>query len=291
MEINIQKIIELEDCSELAIEKRNEETRRALTRYGNGRHGRLKLGPEEKKILISAMETYKSQANNRDAARYNALLYRYFASRPLKEGQIAKMLHVNRRTVYKLLDSGTKDLTSIVYGVGGLDLLPKERSPVFIKESIQKTLTKQLTEELGEQIKNELLPFFKECQPNIIEPEDSPNLEREAAQQRVREALKRVKKGNAAPGEREKLIQAMERYKATAVNEKQDIAYNVLFLFYLTTHPLKTAQISDKYRINRRTIFKYITRGVEDLANIMYGPGGICLNHEDDSNAALEKRL
>lgn len=288
MEINIQEIIELEDCSEFAIEKRNEQIKRALFRY---RSGMPTPYPEEKKILIKAMEIYKSQADGRDAAIYNALLYRIFASRPLKEGQIAKMLHINRRTVYKLLDLGIKDLTRILYGIGALDLLPKEGSPFFIKERIQESITKQLTDELGEEIKNELLPFFKECQPNIIEPEDSPNLEREAAQQRVREALKRVKKGNAAPEEREKLIQAMERYKATAVNEKQDIAYNILFSFYLTTHPLKTAQISDKYRINRRTIFKYITRGVEDLTNIMHGPGGICLNPEDDSNAALEKCL
>jgi predicted DNA-binding protein YlxM (UPF0122 family) len=245
------------------------------------------LDPEERKFLIKAMEIYKSQASERDAARYNALLYRNFASRPLKEGQIAKMLYINRRTVYKLLDLGIKDLTRILYGIGALDLLPKERSPLFIKERIQESITKQLTEQLEKEIKNELLNFLNEWQPNIIEPEGSSNYEREAAQQRVREALKRVKKGNAAPEEREKLIKAMERYKATAVTAKQDIAYNILFSFYFTT--LKTAQISDKYRINRRTVFKYITRGVEDLTNIMYGPGGICLNPNSESSVAFKK--
>jgi len=266
MEINIQEIIELEDCSEFAIKKRNEETRRALARY---RHGKPKTDPEEKTILITAMEAYKSQVNERDAARYNALLYRNFASRPLKEGQIAKRLYINKRTVYKLLDLGTKDLTVILHGIGGLDLLPEQRSPAFIKERIQESITKKLTEEIGEEIKSKFDSFIKELQPNIIKWEGSPNLERKAAQQRVRETLKRVKEGNATPEEREELMQAMDRYKATAANEKQDIAYNILLSFYITDHSLKAAQISDKYRINQRTVFKYITRGVEDLTEIM----------------------
>lgn len=266
MEVNIQEIIELEDCSKFAINKRNEETKRALARY---RHGQPKPDPEEKTILITAMEVYKSQVNEGDAARYNALLYRNFASRPLKEGQIAKRLYINKRTVYKLLDLGTKDLTVILHGIGGLDLLPEQRSPAFTKERIQESITKRLTEELGEEIKNEFKSFIKEYQPNIIEPEGSPNLERKAVQQRVREALKRVKEGNATPEEREELMQAMERYKATAANEKQEVAYNILFSFYLKDYPLKAAQISDKYRINQRTVYKYITRGVEDLTEIM----------------------
>jgi hypothetical protein len=44
MGINIQEIIELEDCSEFAIKKRNEETKRALFQYG---HGMPNLDPEE----------------------------------------------------------------------------------------------------------------------------------------------------------------------------------------------------------------------------------------------------
>jgi hypothetical protein len=58
MGINIQEIIELEDCSEFAIKKRNEETKRALFQYG---HGMPNLDPEERKFLIKAMEIYKSQ--------------------------------------------------------------------------------------------------------------------------------------------------------------------------------------------------------------------------------------
>lgn len=267
METNIQEIIELEDCSEFAIKKRNEETKRALARY---RHGKPKPNPEEKTILITAMEIYKSQVDERDAAKYNALLYRNFASRPLKEGQIAKKLYINKRTVYKLLDAGTKDLTGILYGVGAVELLPKERSTAFIKEKIQESITKQLTEEIRIEIKNELGSFFKEYQPNIIEPEGSSNLERKATQQqRVKEMLKQVKKGNAAPEEQEELMQAMEKYKAAAVNEKQEIEYNILLSFYLTDPPLKAAQLADKYRINKRTVFKYITKGVEDLTEIM----------------------
>lgn len=278
MGINIQGIIELEDCSEFAIKKRNEETKRALARY---RHGKPKPDPEEKKILITAMEIYKSQVNERDAARYNALLYRNFASRPLKEGQIAKRLYINKRTVYKLLELGTKDLTGILYGVGGLDLLPEERSPVFIKERVQESITNQLTEELGEEIKNEVDSFFKEYQPNIIKPEGSPNLERKVEQQRMREVLKRIKKGNATPEEREELLTVMEKYKITSVNGKQDIACNILFYFYFADNPLKAAQLSDKYRINRRTVYKYITRGVENLIDIIYGTDGICIKPGD----------
>jgi hypothetical protein len=277
MEINIQEIIELEDCSKFAIEKRNEQTKHALFLY---RNGKSKLDPEEKEILIAAMEIYKSQANERDAARYNALLYRNFASYPLKEGQIAKKLYINKRTVYKLLDLGTKDLTSILYGVGGLDLLPNERSLVYIKESLQEAITKQLTEGLYQEVRKEVISFFKEQQPNIIEEKDCYGNETEAMQQ-VREALKRFKQDNLAPGEREELMQAMERYEATVTNKKQDIAYNILFSFYFANPHLKAAQLSDKYRINKRTVYKYITRGVGDLAEIMYGTDGICLKPGD----------
>lgn len=268
MEINIQEIIELEDCSEFAVKKRNEQVKRALFRYANGKP---KLNPEEKEILITAMESYKSQAKEGDAAKYNALLYRNFASRPLKEGQIAKLLHINKRTVYKLLDAGINDLSNILYGVGGLELLPKERSQAFIKEKIQETITEQLTEELEGEIKNDLTSFFKEYQPNIIETEDNSSLEREVTQQRVRETLRQIKKGEAPTEEREKLMEAMDKYKATAVNEKQEMIYNILFLFYLAATPLKANQLSNRYRINKRTVYKYITKGVENLADILHG--------------------
>lgn len=277
MGINIQEIIELEDCSKFAIEKRNEQIERALFRY---RNGKPKLDPEEKEILIAAMEIYKSLANERDAARYNALLYRNFASYPLKEGQIAKRLYINRRTVYKLLDLGTRDLTSILYCVGGLDLLPNGKSPAFIKEKIQESIKKQLTKELYQEARKEVISFFKERQPNIIEEEDCHGNETEAMRQ-VREALKRFKQDNSVPGEREELMQAMERYKATIANEKQCIAYNILFSFYFANPHLKAAQLSDKYRINKRTVYKYITRGVGGLAEVMYGTDGICLKPDD----------
>ncbi|MEA1962246.1 MAG: hypothetical protein U9N81_13430 [Bacillota bacterium] len=137
MEISIQELIELEDCSEIVVKKRYRATRQALYRY---RYGMSKT--EEKEILKIAMKSYESLAfGGKEAIRYNALLYYNFASRPLKPGQIAKVLHINKRTVHKLIDLGVKDLTVIIYGVGGLDLLPQERSSVSIKEKIQESIT------------------------------------------------------------------------------------------------------------------------------------------------------
>lgn len=312
MEISIQDLIEAEECSKITIKKRYRSIRRALIRYKSGRST-----PEERKILVEAMHSYKRLAfREEQARRYNVLLYYYFSSRPLADKQLARLLNIDRRTVFKDIDLGIRDLVVILYGVGGIDLLPKEEDPAFIKAKIQELLTKRLTEELGKYVRNECRALFeeyslmntiserraasKECLQvsikkqlpeefvqDIIGRKDCSDFAIKARQQQVREALRRYKQGNSTPGEREELIQAMERYRTTAINEKQDKAYNILFCFYFADYPLKTAQISDRFRICKRTVFKYITRGVEDLTDIMYGTGGICLNPDDVSKAAL----
>ncbi|MDK2877856.1 MAG: hypothetical protein PWR06_572 [Thermoanaerobacteraceae bacterium] len=145
MEVSITKFIELEDCSKMTIKKRYETVRRALNRYKY-----KKLSPEERKILVEAMQKYKSLAIREEKARiYNVLLYYYFSSSPLTDKQLMKLFNIDRRTVYKDIDKGVKDLTVILYGIGGIELLPEEESPAFIKAKLQDAITKKLTEEFG----------------------------------------------------------------------------------------------------------------------------------------------
>jgi hypothetical protein len=311
MEISIQNLIEAEERLKITIKKRYQNIRRALNRYkcGKSRH-------EERKILVDAMQSYKGLAFKEQQARaYNVLLYYYFSSRPLIPEQIMRLFNIDRRTVFKGIDRGVRDLAVLLHGIDGLDWRTKEDR--IMEEKMKEQIIERLTEELEQEVRNECRAFFvqehslmnttcesrtalKEClqasikkQPteefvqDIIEPKDHSDFAIKVRQQQVREALRRYKKGNSTPGEREELIQAMERYRTTAINEKQDKAYNILFCFYFADYPLKTAQISDRFRIGKRTVFKYITRGVEDLTDIMYGTGGICLNPDDVRKAAL----
>ena len=134
MEVSITKFIELEDCSKMAIKKRYEIVRRALNRYKY-----KKSSPEERKILVEAMQKYKSMAIREEKARiYNVMLYYYFSSCPLTDKQLTKLFNIDRRTVYK-----------DIYGIGGIELLPEEESPAFLKAKLQEAITKKLTEEFG----------------------------------------------------------------------------------------------------------------------------------------------
>jgi len=158
MEISIQDLIEAEECSEITINKRDQTIKRALNRYKLG-----KLIPDEREILVDAMQNYKRLAFKEEQARaYNVLLYYYFSSRPLIPKQIMRLFNIDRRTVFKDIDRGIKDLTVILYGVGGVDLLPEEESPASIKTKIQESITKRLTDELGEEVRNECRAFITE---------------------------------------------------------------------------------------------------------------------------------
>ena len=145
MEVNVQEFIELEDCSILAIKNRYKAVRRALNRFKY-----KKSSPEEREILVEAMQKYKSLAIREEKARiYNVLLYYYFSSSPLTDKQLMKLFNIDRRTVYKDIDKGIKDLTVILYGIGGIELLPEAESPAFLKAKLQEAITKKLTEEFG----------------------------------------------------------------------------------------------------------------------------------------------
>ena len=99
---------------------------------------------------MEAMQKYKSLAIREEKARiYNVLLYYYFSSIPLTDKQLMKLFNIDRRTVYKDIDRGVKDLTVILYGIGGIELLPEEESPAFIKAKLQEAITKKLNEEFG----------------------------------------------------------------------------------------------------------------------------------------------
>lgn len=268
VELCVQELINQEDCSSPMVKRRQEAVRQALLRHKNGTSP-----PEERDMLIQAMKQYRGLAERENRARiYNILLHFYFADNPLLTSQMPALFHINKRTVFKDISKGIEDLTVILYGIGGIDLLPDTKSDEFAKVTIQESIRAQLIKDLYQDMIGELRSFYKNYPSmNITDDKSGLSLGIKAKRLKVREALKRYKKGNSAPGERKELVQAMEKYRAATANEKHGRAYNILFLFYFAVRPLKAIQISDKYGINERTVFKYITKGVEDLTNIMYG--------------------
>lgn len=125
----------------------------------------------------------------------------------------------------------------------------------------------------------------------LIEQEDCSDFMVKARQQEVRQALRRYKQGDSTPEKNEVLIQAMKRYRTAALDENQVRAYNVLLCFYFADHPLGTEQMPVRFQINKRTVFKDINRGIEDLTVILYGIGGISLMPDAESGAALKECL
>lgn len=144
MAFSIQKLIELEDSSSIMVETRQKAVKHALQRYRDG-----KSSPEEKAALIQAMKTYRTIAKDGKARVYNELLCFYFAENPLDSYKTAARFNINRRTLFKDIDKGVKDLTVILYGIGGVELLTEEESPAFIKAKLQEAITKKLTKEFG----------------------------------------------------------------------------------------------------------------------------------------------
>lgn len=144
MAFSIQKLIELEDSSSIMVETRQKAVKHALQRYRDG-----KSSPEEKAALIQAMKIYRTIAKDGKARVYNELLCFYFAENPLDSYKTAARFNINRRTLFKDIDKGVKDLTVILYGIGGVELLTEEESPAFIKAKLQEAIAKKLTEEFG----------------------------------------------------------------------------------------------------------------------------------------------
>lgn len=76
------------------------------------------LANEEKDLLIRAMEHYKSTADTEKKQRvYNVLVMYYFADEPLTFTQIADVLIIGSRTVFKDINYGVKDLCVLLYGI------------------------------------------------------------------------------------------------------------------------------------------------------------------------------
>lgn len=145
MGICVQELFYQEDCSDFMVKMRLQAVKQALLRYKHG-----KSTPEERKILIQAMRLYKGVAKEENQARaYNELLCFYFAEEPLDSTQMPVRFQINRRTVFKDISRGIKDLTVILYGIGGIELLPEEESPALIKAKLQEAITKKLNEEFG----------------------------------------------------------------------------------------------------------------------------------------------
>ena len=76
------------------------------------------LAEKEKELLIRAMEHYKSMADTEKKQRvYNVLVMFYFADEPLTFTQIADVLIIGPRTVFKDINYGVKDLCVLLYGI------------------------------------------------------------------------------------------------------------------------------------------------------------------------------
>lgn len=125
----------------------------------------------------------------------------------------------------------------------------------------------------------------------LIEREDCSDFMVKARQRAVRQALKRYKCGESTPEEREILVEAMSKYKAAALEENKTRIYNVLLAFYFADNPLGTELMPVRFHINKRTVFKDIQRGIEDLTVILYGVQGIVLMPEEDSPAFVKARM
>jgi hypothetical protein len=73
------------------------------------------------------MRSYRRLAFKENQTRaYNVLLYSYFSSRTLTPEQIMRLFNINKRTVFKDIGTGVRDLTFLLYGIDGFDWRMKE---------------------------------------------------------------------------------------------------------------------------------------------------------------------
>lgn len=137
----VQELFYQEDCSDFMVKMRQQAVKQALLRYKHGNST-----PEEKETLIQAMRLYRGAAKEENKARaYNELLCFYFAEKPLDSTQMPVRFQINRRTVFKDINRGIKDLTVILYGIGGIPLLSDDESSAALKERLQASIYKQLS--------------------------------------------------------------------------------------------------------------------------------------------------
>jgi len=122
--MTFQHLIDLIDCSEEAVNNRRQIVRDVLNRIKSGT-----ASPEEKKLLTNAMKGFKKSAvSEGEKLSYNSILCFYFAEKPLKAKYIAGHFNVDKNTVFRHIKSGIETLTILLYGVGGVCLLPMGES-------------------------------------------------------------------------------------------------------------------------------------------------------------------
>ncbi len=87
----------------------------------------------------------------------------------------------------------------------------------------------------------------------------------------VRKLLRRYKAHNSTDAENRILAQAMENYRLSIEDETDERRFNVLMLFYFSVPTLTAFQISRELCMNDRTVFKDISKGVEELCVLIFG--------------------
>lgn len=105
----------------------------------------------------------------------------------------------------------------------------------------------------------------------------------------IRHALVRYKHSGVAPErygrstqeERTLLENAMRDYKEFAQTDEQKRAYNILLYYYFSTKPLTDLQLAKLFKIEKRTVYKCISKGVNDLTFLIFGVDVIIFNDDD----------
>lgn len=134
------------------VESKKEIIREALRRYKTHQ-----ATEEECSAMVEAMQKYHTFADSEEAVRaYNVLLCFYFAEQSPASSKMPAIFQVNRRTIFKDISKGIKDLTAIVYGIDGAggfltELLPGEEE---IAEKIKHLLQSTLPFDIRKEVKN-----------------------------------------------------------------------------------------------------------------------------------------
>lgn len=87
----------------------------------------------------------------------------------------------------------------------------------------------------------------------------------------VRMLLRRYKAQKSTEEENLILANAMESFKLSIEDETDERAFTVLLLSYFRVPTLTAFDISRALRINDRTVFKDITKGVKRLCVLIFG--------------------
>lgn len=87
----------------------------------------------------------------------------------------------------------------------------------------------------------------------------------------VRQMLRRYKANKCSDQEKRILAEAMGKYQLLAENDTDKRAFNVLLLSYFSIPTLTALQISEQFHIDKRTVFKDISKGVGTLCVLIFG--------------------